>query len=199
LSDVPETTLDSAALPPVVEFRNVSKTFHENSPKATKVIDNISFAVEDHPGHGEFIAILGPSGCGKSTILRMIAGLRPHFPATEGSVLVSGKPVDRPGSDRGMVFQDYTSFDNRTVEANIAFGLECQGVDAEERQTRAREWIARVGLDVDRDAHKYPQPAIPAGSRLRRGSKPGPEVRRSARRWRARRAANAMRRARAGC
>ena len=156
MSSIPEAALDAAARPPVVEFRNVSKTFHENSPKATKVIDDISFTVEDHPGRGEFIAILGPSGCGKSTILRMIAGLRPHFPATEGEVLVSGKPVERPGSDRGMVFQDYTSFDNRTVEDNIAFGLECQGADASERRQRARDWIARVGLDVDRDAHKYP-------------------------------------------
>jgi NitT/TauT family transport system ATP-binding protein len=55
-----------------------------------------------------------------------------------------------------MVFQDYTSFDNRTVEDNVAFGLECRGVPGPERRARAREWIAKVGLDVKRDAHKYP-------------------------------------------
>jgi NitT/TauT family transport system ATP-binding protein len=55
-----------------------------------------------------------------------------------------------------MVFQDYTSFDNRSVEDNVAFGLECRGVPAAERRERAREWIAKVGLDVVRDAHKYP-------------------------------------------
>jgi NitT/TauT family transport system ATP-binding protein len=55
-----------------------------------------------------------------------------------------------------MVFQDYTSFDNRTVEDNVAFGLECRGVPARERRERAREWIARVGLDVGRDATKFP-------------------------------------------
>ena len=55
-----------------------------------------------------------------------------------------------------MVFQDYTSFDNRTVEDNVAFGLECRGVPARERRERAREWIAKVGLDVKRDALKYP-------------------------------------------
>jgi NitT/TauT family transport system ATP-binding protein len=55
-----------------------------------------------------------------------------------------------------MVFQDYTSFDNRTVEDNVAFGLECRGVPAGERRARAREWIAKVGLDVTRDARKYP-------------------------------------------
>jgi len=55
-----------------------------------------------------------------------------------------------------MVFQDYTSFDNRTVEDNVAFGLECRGVPVGERRERAREWIAKVGLDVRRDAAKYP-------------------------------------------
>ena len=61
-----------------------------------------------------------------------------------------------PGADRGMVFQDYTAFDNRTVEDNVAFGLECRGVPARERRELAREWIAKVGLDVKRDAPKYP-------------------------------------------
>ncbi len=145
-----------AAEPAVVEFRNVSKTFHPGSAKAHKVIEDISFRVENAPGHGELITILGPSGCGKSTILRLIAGLRPHFPPTSGSILVSGKPVEGPGRDRGMVFQDYTSFDNRTVLENIGFGLECEGVAADERVERARSWIGKVGLDVARDADKYP-------------------------------------------
>jgi len=57
-------------------------------------------------------------------VLRLIAALRPHHPASEGTVLVDGKPVERPGPDRSMVFQDYTSFDNRTVEDNVAFGLD---------------------------------------------------------------------------
>ena len=138
-------------LPNVVEFRGVTKRFGERA-----VIRDVSFAVPDLPGKGEFIAILGPSGCGKSTVLRLIAGLRPHFPASEGTVLVVEKPVARPGSDRSMVFQDYTSFDNRSVEDKVAFGLECAGVAAAERRKRAREWIGKVGLDVKRDAGKYP-------------------------------------------
>jgi len=140
-----------AAVPNVVEFRGVTKHFGDHT-----VIRKVTFCVEDRPDHGEFIAILGPSGCGKSTVLRLIAGLRPHHPATIGQVLVGGVPVEGPGADRGMVFQDYTSFDNRTVEDNVAFGLECRGVAAGERRERAREWIARVGLDVKRDARKYP-------------------------------------------
>jgi NitT/TauT family transport system ATP-binding protein len=135
----------------VVEFRNVTKRFGDLT-----IIHDVTFAVEDLANRGEFIAILGPSGCGKSTVLRLIAGLPPHHPATSGTVLVGGKPVECPGSDRSMVFQDYTSFDNRTVEDNVAFGLECRGVPARERRERAHEWIGKVGLDINRDALKYP-------------------------------------------
>jgi ABC-type nitrate/sulfonate/bicarbonate transport system ATPase subunit len=142
----------AAAAPPVVVFDRVTKTY-ENGFTAIK---DVSFAVEDIPDKMEFVTILGPSGCGKSTVLRLIAGLTPQHPATSGTVLIQGKPVLSPGADRGMVFQDYSSFDHRTVEDNVAFGLECRGVGATERRDRAREWIRKVGLDVDRDAQKYP-------------------------------------------
>jgi len=135
----------------VVEFRKVTKRFG-----SLNIIRDVTFSVPDLPGMGEFVAILGPSGCGKSTVLRLIAGLAPHHPPTEGTVLVGGKPVERPGADRSMVFQDYTSFDNRTVEDNVAFGLECRGVPRKERRELAREWIGKVGLDVKRDAAKFP-------------------------------------------
>jgi NitT/TauT family transport system ATP-binding protein len=140
-----------APRPNVVDFSHVTKRFGKLT-----VVRDVTFSVPDLHEKGEFIAILGPSGCGKSTVLRLIAGLRPHHPPTEGTVLVAGKPVEYPGADRSMVFQDYTSFDNRTVEDNVAFGLECRGVGASERRERAREWIAKVGLDVKRDALKYP-------------------------------------------
>ncbi len=55
-----------------------------------------------------------------------------------------------------MVFQDYTSFDNRSVLENVAFGLECRGVPTSERLDRARAWISKVGLSVKKDADKYP-------------------------------------------
>jgi NitT/TauT family transport system ATP-binding protein len=138
-------------LPNIVEFRGVTKRFDNLT-----IVEDVTFAVKDLPAKGEFIAILGPSGCGKSTILRLIAGLAPHHPATSGTVLVGGMPVERPGSDRSMVFQDYTSFDNRTVEDNVAFGLECRGMAVAERRELARTWIAKVGLNVKRDATKYP-------------------------------------------
>jgi NitT/TauT family transport system ATP-binding protein len=144
------------SLPNIVEFKNVSKTYNVGRPDAFTAIRNVSFAVDDLHGAGEFISVLGPSGCGKSTILRMIAGLEPQHPPTTGEVLVDGRPVTGPGPDRGMVFQDYTSFDNRTVLDNVAFGLECRGIAKAERHDLAREWIGKVGLNVNNDAHKYP-------------------------------------------
>ena len=145
-----------SSAPPVVEFRNVTKSFGSGA-NASTAIQDVSFRVEDRPGRGEFVGILGPSGCGKSTVLRLVAGLGPQHPPTAGEVLVIGQSVSGPGADRGMVFQDYTSFDNRTVEDNIAFGLECRGVPLKERRELAREWIGKVGLSVDRDARKYPR------------------------------------------
>jgi NitT/TauT family transport system ATP-binding protein len=139
-----------------VEFRDVTKTYNAGLPNANTAIRDITFAVADLPEKGEFVGILGPSGCGKSTILRLIAGLDPQHPPTEGEVSVMGRRVGGPGADRGMVFQDYTSFDNRTVLDNVAFGLECAGVPRRQRFDLAREWIDRVGLSVARDQYKYP-------------------------------------------
>jgi NitT/TauT family transport system ATP-binding protein len=143
-------------LPKIVEFRHVAKTFNPGQPNEFTAIRDVNFFVEDLPNKGEFIAVLGPSGCGKSTILRLIAGLSPQHPPTEGEVLVLGSPVAGPGSDRGMVFQDYTSFDHRSVLDNICFGLECQGMDRHERYELGRKWIGHVGLNVHRDQDKYP-------------------------------------------
>ncbi len=145
----------SVGLPHVVQFSSVTKTFGDGADAFTAIQD-VTFHVEDIPDKGEFVAVLGPSGCGKSTVLRLIAGLSPQHPPTSGEVLVGGEPVTGPGADRGMVFQDYTSFDHRSVLDNVAFGLECRGVAAPERHARAREWIGKVGLSVDDDTDKYP-------------------------------------------
>ncbi len=142
--------------PRVVDFCNVTKTYNAGKPNAFTAIRDVSFVVDDLHGKGEFISILGPSGCGKSTVLRLIAGLEPQHPPTSGSVSVLGKGVMGPGADRGMVFQDYTSFDHRTVLSNVAFGLECHGVPRSEREVRGRHWIRKVGLNVEKDARKYP-------------------------------------------
>ena len=153
--EAPKPAPPAPAGPPhVVEFKNVTKTYGGRRPYTA--IKNVTFHVADLPNIGELIAVLGPSGCGKSTVLKLIAGLEPQFPATEGEVLVLGKPVTGPGADRGMVFQDYTAFPNRTVLDNVAFGLECRGVPRGERYDQANHWLEKVGLNPARDAFKYP-------------------------------------------
>lgn len=153
LKDLPAV---AAAVPNVVDFSSVTKTYEVGTHREFTAIRDVSFKIEDKPGIGEFVGILGPSGCGKSTVLRLIAGLAPQFPATSGSVLVQGNPVTAPGPDRGFVFQDYANFPHRTVLENVAFGLECAQVPEKERRDRAREWIAKVGLDPAKDAAKFP-------------------------------------------
>ncbi len=91
---------------------------------------------------GEFRVLLGPSGCGKSTILRLIAGL--DFPDS-GEVLVNGHRVTGPGSDRGMVFQKYTSFAWLTVAENIEYGLRIKGTPPAERREIVAHLIDAVG------------------------------------------------------
>jgi NitT/TauT family transport system ATP-binding protein len=150
---------ESAHAPPrpaSVEFRDVTKVFNAGTPRAFTAIRGVSFSIPDVADHGEISSFLGPSGCGKSTVLRLVAGLTPQHPPSSGSVTVLGRVVDGPGADRGMVFQDYTSFDNRSVLDNVAFGLECRGVPRREREAEGLDWIERVGLDPLRDAVKYP-------------------------------------------
>ncbi len=156
LSDLPAEPPVVAGVPPIVEFKDVTKTYSPGTRGEYTAIKDVTFRVEDLQDTGEFIAMMGPSGCGKSTVLRLIAGLAPQFPPSAGEVLLGGKPVPGPGPDRGMVFQDYTCFDNRTVLDNVAFGLECRGVGKSERYDAAREWIQKVGLHPTKDAPKYP-------------------------------------------
>jgi NitT/TauT family transport system ATP-binding protein/sulfonate transport system ATP-binding protein len=91
-------------------IEGVSKNFAQ-----TKALERIDLAIADN----DFLCILGPSGCGKSTLLRIVAGL--EAPST-GRVLLDGQAVERPGPDRGMVFQSYTLFPWLTVRQNILFG-----------------------------------------------------------------------------
>ena len=107
----------------------------------TRALERTDLVIEEN----DFIALLGPSGCGKSTLLRIVAGL--EIPST-GRVLLGGAPVERPGPDRGMVFQSYTLFPWLTVRENIRFG-------ARATEAKADELIARVGLRGFE--HHYPK------------------------------------------
>ena len=100
---------------------------------------------------GEFVCLIGASGCGKSTLLRIIAGFEEP---TTGDALVHGKAIKGPGSDRGMVFQDYALFPWMTVRENIGFGPRQRKLPHNEIQRITTEFVKMVGLE--RFADRYP-------------------------------------------
>jgi NitT/TauT family transport system ATP-binding protein/sulfonate transport system ATP-binding protein len=100
---------------------------------------------------GEFVCMIGASGCGKSTLLRIIAGFEEP---TTGDVAIDGKAITGPGSDRGMVFQDYALFPWMTVRENISFGPRQRQLPREEIERTTDEFIRMVGLE--RFADRYP-------------------------------------------
>ena len=150
----------SGSLCPIVEFRNVTVRFGSFT-----ALNDISFTIEDLPGAGEFISIIGPSGCGKSTALNLIAGL---LKPAEGEILIHGKSIDGPGSDRGMIFQQYSSFPHLTVLDNVLFGLRMNkkrlNLDHNQRHQRAMDLVREVGLMEH--AKKYPN-QLSGGQRQR--------------------------------
>jgi NitT/TauT family transport system ATP-binding protein len=129
-----------------LRVENLSKIFGSGKRTVT-ALDNINFVTHRR----EFLCVVGPSGCGKSTLVRILAGLEEH---TSGSVLLQGKPVSEPGSDRGMVFQGYTLFPWLTVKKNVMFGLEVNGLGKFEAERQALQWLALIGLE--RFAESYP-------------------------------------------
>ena len=100
---------------------------------------------------GEFVCMIGASGCGKSTLLRIVAGFEEP---TTGNVAMYGKAITGPGSDRGMVFQDYALFPWMTVRENISFGPRQRQLPREEIAKTADEFVRMVGLE--RFADRYP-------------------------------------------
>jgi len=149
------STTPTAAVPrvgpvPVVELRGVSVRFG-----AFLALHEVSLVVEDQLDSGEFVTIIGPSGCGKSTLLNLIAGL---LSPTAGEVLVGGRRVEGPGRDRGMIFQQYSSFPQLTVLGNVLFGLQINrhslDLDRGGRRDRAMKLLREVGLEGHE--HKYP-------------------------------------------
>jgi sulfonate transport system ATP-binding protein len=122
-----------------ISIRDLSKTFGQG-PREVPAVSRVSFDICDK----EFVAIVGPSGCGKSTILNMIGAL---IPPSGGEILVDGQRVGGvPPPQVGYVFQKDTVFPWRTVEQNIALGLEYRGLPAARRAARVKEAIALAGL-----------------------------------------------------
>jgi len=129
--------------PVILETKKLTKTFPSHT-----TLNEISLQVHRR----ELLCVVGPSGCGKSTFIRIVAGLET---LTSGEVLVEGRPVTGPGSDRGMVFQGYTLFPWLTVKKNVMFGLQVGGKSAYEAEGDAREWINLVGLSKFENAYPH--------------------------------------------
>jgi NitT/TauT family transport system ATP-binding protein len=124
--------------PPVLSLQQVTKRYDLKEGQLTAVED-ISFVAR----RGEIVAVLGPSGCGKTTLLEMVAGL---LQASEGRVLVHGRPVTGPSTRVGVVFQQDSTLPWRTVLSNIAFGMEMTRVSKPKARERASLMLELIGL-----------------------------------------------------
>lgn len=125
---------------------NVSKTFGAG-PFAKEVIKDCSFTIES----GKLTVMIGPSGCGKSSLIQLIAGFDQP---TSGSITIGGRPIDGPGKDRLVLFQESALFPWMTTWDNVMYGPRARGEDADASEAQAEFLLKKVGLEAFRD--KYP-------------------------------------------
>lgn len=124
---------------PFIRFENITKRYGD-----FVAVDNLSLDIYER----EFFSLLGPSGCGKTTLMRMLAGFEEP---TEGRILLQGKdlsgvpPYRRPTN---MMFQSYALFPHMSVEKNVAFGLEQDGLPKAEIAARVQEMLKLVKLEA---------------------------------------------------
>ena len=122
-----------------VECQNVSMIYSSPQGGEVHALQNIDLTIDK----GDFIALLGTSGCGKTTLLSMVAGfIRP----SHGIVMVDGQPVEKPGRDRGVVFQRHALFPWLDVAGNIAFGLKLQRVSKREQAQHVEKYLSLMKL-----------------------------------------------------
>src|SRR5688572_29305167 len=123
---------------PFLAIRDMNKVFEMGTDRI-EALRGVDLVIDK----GEFVCLIGASGCGKSTLLRIIAGFEQP---TSGHVDIYGHAVSGPGSDRGMVFQDYALFPWLSVRDNIAFGPRQKGLTRAEVATITNEYLDMVGL-----------------------------------------------------
>jgi NitT/TauT family transport system ATP-binding protein len=145
----------------IINLVNINQVYSDHTPPNV-VFKNFCLDIKDFKNEGQFITLMGKSGCGKSTLLRYISGLQTP---TSGDVYIYGKK--RTDKDRiPMVFQQYTSFEWKTVLQNVALPLILKGIAKDEANDRAMEMIKIVGLDGHESKWaKYP---ILSGGQLQR-------------------------------
>lgn len=121
-----------------VECKDIGVVFGSGDTKV-QAVNGVSLEVKP----GEFVSLIGPSGCGKSSLLGIVAGFTKP---TSGVATVDQKAITKPGSDRGVVFQQYSLFPWLSVRENVEFGLKMAGVSRTKRQTSARTLLGLAGL-----------------------------------------------------
>ncbi len=129
---------------PELIIHNLSKSFPSKRGSII-ALKNINLTLY----RNEFVCVVGASGCGKSTLLNIIAGLEEP---TSGEILLEGEPIDGPGANRGMVFQNYTLCPWLTVAQNVEFGMKMQKIPLAERKQRMEYYLEIVGLSRFADA-----------------------------------------------
>jgi len=117
----------------------VCLTYRTEGGQRLLALDRIDLQVRA----GEFLCVVGPSGCGKSTLLHLVAGLQSP---TSGRILVDGQPVDGPGTDRILIFQEHGLFPWLTAGENVEFGMKMKGIPKAERREKARHYLRLVHL-----------------------------------------------------
>ena len=121
-----------------IEVRDLNISFRARGA-TVQAVKSVSLDVQP----GEFVSLIGPSGCGKSTLMNAVAGFTK---ANSGLVTLDGKRIDGPGSDRGVVFQQYSLFPWMTVRKNVEFGLKMANVSPSQRERQARTLLGLAGL-----------------------------------------------------
>jgi NitT/TauT family transport system ATP-binding protein len=122
-----------------LEYRNVTMRFTESGGHSLTAVREVSFAV----GDGEVVSLIGPSGCGKSTLLNIGSGLAAP---SEGTAFVDGERVEGPNAHVAFMLQKDLLLPWRTVEQNVMFGVEIQGVAPAERKRRAQALLDNLKL-----------------------------------------------------
>ena len=129
-----------AGTAPLLRFEQLGKVY-PTPAGPYPVLENINFDVNQ----GEFVCVIGHSGCGKSTLLNMVSGFATP---TSGQVLLNGKPIEKPGPDRMVVFQGYALLPWMSAYDNVYLGIDSVKPNLPEHEKReiAMEHLDMVGL-----------------------------------------------------
>ncbi|MEY7850919.1 ABC transporter ATP-binding protein [Natrarchaeobius sp. A-rgal3] len=130
-----------------ISINDLTHIYNTDGNDVVKAVDDFSLEIPDE----QFVSLLGPSGCGKSTLLYIIAGF---ITPTEGTVSTAGEPIEGPGPDRGIIFQEYALYPWKTVLGNVKFGVD-NATEKNNSEEIARQHIKQVGLEGFED--KYPK------------------------------------------